>query len=232
MGVYRNWLGLMKGDLTEEVAKGGKTFTRKLNPDVEFLDTKGAPTSLAGRSLMLVRNVGHLMTNPAITFDGGREVPEGIMDALVTGLIALHDIGPNGRRMNSRAGSMYVVKPKMHGRKRSPSPAKSSPCRTGARHGAEHDEDGHHGRGASHDGQPQGKHSRCPRTRRLHQHRLPRSHRRRMHTSMEAGPMIRKGDMKQAAWISATKTGTSISAWNAASPAALRSARACGPCRT
>ncbi len=76
VGVYRNWLGLMKGDLTEEVAKGGKTFTRKLNPDVEFLDTKGATASLPGRSLMLVRNVGHLMTNPAITFDGGREVPK------------------------------------------------------------------------------------------------------------------------------------------------------------
>ncbi len=128
VGVYRNWLGLMKGDLTEEVSKNGKTFTRKLSGDLELTTPDGASTTLPGRSLMLVRNVGHLMTNPAITLDGGREVPEGIMDALVTGLIALHDIGANGRRMNSRAGSMYVVKPKMHGRKRSHSPAKSSPA--------------------------------------------------------------------------------------------------------
>jgi len=112
---YSNWLGLMKGDLTEEVTKGGKTITRKLNPDIKYNAPDGSKYEIVCRSLMLVRNVGHLMTNPAILDKDGNEVPEGIMDAAVTALIALHDIGPKGRRKNSRAGSMYVVKPKMHG---------------------------------------------------------------------------------------------------------------------
>src|SRR5690606_35587194 len=115
VAVYRNWLGLMKGDLEEEVEKGGRTFTRRLGPDRDYLDSRGGRLVLPGRSLMLVRNVGHLMTNPAIRDRDGDEVPEGIMDAMVTALIALYDVGPNGRRQNSRAGSMYVVKPKMHG---------------------------------------------------------------------------------------------------------------------
>ena len=113
--VYRNWLGLMKGDLSEEVVKGGKSFTRRLNPDREYTAPDGSTLVLPARSLMLVRNVGHLMTNPAILDRDGNEVPEGIMDAMVTALIALNDVGPKGRRQNSRAGSMYVVKPKMHG---------------------------------------------------------------------------------------------------------------------
>lgn len=108
--VYRNWLGLMKGDLAETITKNGKSFTRKLNPDREYIGRDGKMFSLHGRSLMLVRNVGHLMTNPAIIDSQGHEVPEGIMDAMITALIALHDKG-----MNSRTGSVYIVKPKMHG---------------------------------------------------------------------------------------------------------------------
>lgn len=111
---YRNWLGLMKGDLAEEVTKAGKTFTRRLNPDREYLRPDGGSVTLPGRSLMLVRNVGHLMTNPAILYGDTREVPEGLMDAMITSLIAMHDLAREGQG-NSRAGSIYVVKPKMHG---------------------------------------------------------------------------------------------------------------------
>ncbi len=112
---YQNWLGLMKGDLSESFEKGGTVITRKLNPDRNYMTGNGKTVTLAGRSLLLVRNVGHLMTNPAITFDSGREIPEGIMDCMMTAMIALHDLGENGRNGNSREGSMYIVKPKMHG---------------------------------------------------------------------------------------------------------------------
>ena len=110
---YRNWLGLMRGDLAETLTKGGKTFTRVLNPDVVFTDPTGAPVTLKGRSLMLVRNVGHLMTNPAVIDRDGNEIGEGIMDALITTAIAMHDLQRDGG--NSLHGSVYVVKPKMHG---------------------------------------------------------------------------------------------------------------------
>ncbi|MDP9900397.1 malate synthase G [Variovorax ginsengisoli] len=109
---YSNWLGIQQGTLTEEVAKGGKTFTRGLNPDREYTSANGQPLKLHGRSLMFLRNVGHLMTNPAILYSNGLEIPEGILDAVVTTAIATIDLKRKG---NSRTGSIYIVKPKMHG---------------------------------------------------------------------------------------------------------------------
>ncbi len=111
---YRNWLGIMRGDLSESFEKGGRTVTRELASDVVWTDEKGAQHSLPGRSLMFVRNVGHLMTNPAMRWDG-KEIPEGIMDAVVTSAIGAQDVAKLGRHGNSRCGSIYIVKPKMHG---------------------------------------------------------------------------------------------------------------------
>ncbi|ERI54071.1 malate synthase [Pseudomonas sp. EGD-AK9] len=113
--VYKNWLGLMKGDLAEEVSKGGQTFTRTMNPDRVYTKVDGSELTLHGRSLLFVRNVGHLMTNPAILDAEGNEIPEGIQDALFTSLIAVHNLIGNTTRKNTRTGSVYIVKPKMHG---------------------------------------------------------------------------------------------------------------------
>ena len=110
---YRNWLGLMRGDLTEEIVKGGQSYTRKLNADLSFTAAGGGEMTLKGRSLMLVRNVGHLMTNPAVLDRYGNEIDEGLLDALCTSLIAMHDLKRAGG--NSLHGSVYIVKPKMHG---------------------------------------------------------------------------------------------------------------------
>ena len=110
---YRNWLGLMKGDLSEQIVKPGRQFMRRLNDDIAYVAADGTNATLKGRSLMLVRNVGHLMTNPAVLDNEDREIGEGLLDALITTLIAIHDLKRDGG--NSQCGSIYVVKPKMHG---------------------------------------------------------------------------------------------------------------------
>ena len=112
---YRNWLGLMKGDLEESFIKGENKMTRSLSQDRDYLTKDGSDMKLPGRSVLLVRNVGHLMTNPAILDGDGNEVPEGIMDAMFTICIAKHDLLKQGKLANSRTGSIYIVKPKMHG---------------------------------------------------------------------------------------------------------------------
>ncbi|MDB3888380.1 malate synthase G [Candidatus Pelagibacter sp.] len=198
---YRNWLGLMKGNLKIEFEKNGKILERKLNPDRSYISKKGKGLKLHGRSLLLIRNVGHLMTNPSIILEDGSEIPEGIMDAFITTAAALHDLK---RKKNSRKGSIYIVKPKMHGPEETSFTdliftkveevlnLKKNTCKIGIM-----DEERRTSTNLK----------ECIRTLKnrvffINTGFLDRTGD-EMHTSMEAGPMIKKGDMKSSKWISA-----------------------------
>ncbi len=198
---YKNWFGLMKGDLKIQFEKNGKNLERKLNPDRSYISKEGKGLKLHGRSLLLIRNVGHLMTNSSIILKDGSEIPEGIMDAFLTTLAALHDLK---KKRNSRKGSIYIVKPKMHGPEETAFTdlifskveellgLKKYTCKIGI---------------MDEERRTSANLKECIRTLKnrvffINTGFLDRTGD-EMHTSMEAGPMIKKGDMKLSKWISA-----------------------------
>ena len=198
---YRNWLGLMRGDLKSKFEKNGKIFERKLNPNRNYISKNGMGLKLHGRSLLLIRNVGHLMTNSAIILKDGSEIPEGIMDAFITSAACLHDLKKKG---NSRTGSIYIVKPKMHGpdetaftdlifsKVEEVLELEKYTCKIGI---------------MDEERRTSSNLKECIRTLEnrvffINTGFLDRTGD-EMHTSMEAGPMIKKGDMKSSKWIMA-----------------------------
>ncbi len=203
---YRNWLGLMKGDLTDTFEKNGQTVSRALNPDREYISSSGGEIRLHGRSVLLVRNVGHLMTNPAILDRDGNEVYEGLIDSVVTALCAMHDLSKERSNLyrNSRTGSIYVVKPKMHGAEEAAF-ADEIFARTEDLLGLER----HTIKVGVMDEERRMSANLREAIRAVKERLffintgfLDRTGD-EMHTSMEAGAMIRKADMKQSAWIAA-----------------------------